>query len=187
MTAEPPGARHLPDSSAVHAPAKSRGACPARRGGQRAARRTSASAASGSAGALLILAVLPRHFALPHLSPAQHVANTAHCLQQARRAIVQLLPQMADEDLEYVVAPVVIVPPDVREDDFAGQHLARMHQEEFEQLELFLMHPRSEEHTAELQSLTNLVCLLLLGKKRDIATARRSLPYTQLSSHTTVV
>src|SRR5262249_57011152 len=29
-----------------------------------------------------------------------------------------------------------------------------------------LRHPRSEEHTSELQSLTNLVCRLLLEKKR---------------------
>src|SRR5437016_8379498 len=31
---------------------------------------------------------------------------------------------------------------------------------------LFLAYPRSEEHTSELQSLTNLVCRLLLEKKK---------------------
>src|SRR5438046_10762975 len=30
-----------------------------------------------------------------------------------------------------------------------------------------LQHPRSEEHTSELQSLTNLVCRLLLEKKNN--------------------
>src|SRR5437016_8401884 len=30
-----------------------------------------------------------------------------------------------------------------------------------------LRHPRSEEHTSELQSLTNLVCRLLLEKKKN--------------------
>src|SRR5438046_5473741 len=32
--------------------------------------------------------------------------------------------------------------------------------------------PRSEEHTSELQSLTNLVCRLLLEKKKTISTPR---------------
>src|SRR5438046_4654371 len=32
-------------------------------------------------------------------------------------------------------------------------------------------HPRSEEHTSELQSLTNLVCRLLLEKKKRAASA----------------
>src|SRR5438093_3505031 len=36
---------------------------------------------------------------------------------------------------------------------------------------------RSEEHTSELQSLTNLVCRLLLEKKNHAATQRRSLPH----------
>src|SRR5438093_4671197 len=33
--------------------------------------------------------------------------------------------------------------------------------------------PRSEEHTSELQSLTNLVCRLLLEKKKDNGVTRR--------------
>src|SRR5438093_6890498 len=33
--------------------------------------------------------------------------------------------------------------------------------------------PRSEEHTSELQSLTNLVCRLLLEKKKTASTPRR--------------
>src|SRR5438093_8940971 len=32
------------------------------------------------------------------------------------------------------------------------------------------LHTRSEEHTSELQSLTNLVCRLLLEKKNDLQT-----------------
>src|SRR5438093_2647143 len=45
--------------------------------------------------------------------------------------------------------------------------------------------PRSEEHTSELQSLTNLVCRLLLEKKneRDPVTSRdRPLSYNQARS-----
>src|SRR5215213_10636098 len=34
----------------------------------------------------------------------------------------------------------------------------------------FSSHPRSEEHTSELQSLTNLVCRLLLEKKKKTQT-----------------
>src|SRR5437016_6389595 len=36
-------------------------------------------------------------------------------------------------------------------------------------------HPRSEEHTSELQSLTNLVCRLLLEKKKKIVNSNHSL------------
>src|SRR2546425_5646752 len=36
-----------------------------------------------------------------------------------------------------------------------------------------LQHPRSEEHTSELQSLAYLVCRLLLDKKREAAHRRR--------------
>src|SRR5438093_2582344 len=38
---------------------------------------------------------------------------------------------------------------------------------------------RSEEHTSELQSLTNLVCRLLLEKKKKKQTTRSPLPCTQ--------
>src|SRR5258706_6070361 len=37
---------------------------------------------------------------------------------------------------------------------------------------------RSEEHTSELQSLTNLVCRLLLEKKKNKRTCNRSRPIT---------
>src|SRR5437016_10183945 len=36
---------------------------------------------------------------------------------------------------------------------------------------------RSEEHTSELQSLTNLVCRLLLEKKKNNKTERRTIQY----------
>src|SRR5258706_9363450 len=49
-----------------------------------------------------------------------------------------------------------LVQPDVRRDDEPGGH--RQHHAEH----------RSEEHTSELQSLTNLVCRLLLEKKKKI-------------------
>src|SRR5258706_914456 len=38
---------------------------------------------------------------------------------------------------------------------------------EFEYLHIGFADPRSEEHTSELQSLTNLVCRLLLEKKNN--------------------
>src|SRR5258706_7602499 len=37
-------------------------------------------------------------------------------------------------------------------------------------------HPRSEEHTSELQSLTNLVCRLLLEKKKHERYKHRHIP-----------
>src|SRR5690242_21078054 len=39
-------------------------------------------------------------------------------------------------------------------------------------------HPRSEEHTSELQSHVNLVCRLLLEKKKMQLISEFSLPYT---------
>src|SRR2546427_8868858 len=36
------------------------------------------------------------------------------------------------------------------------------------------LHPRSEEHTSELQSQSNLVCRLLLEKKKQTYTSRRA-------------
>src|SRR5437016_8461859 len=46
--------------------------------------------------------------------------------------------------------------------------------------------PRSEEHTSELQSLTNLVCRLLLEKKKKITTietAGNNVQYTIAQAH----
>src|SRR5256885_6595391 len=42
---------------------------------------------------------------------------------------------------------------------------------------------RSEEHTSELQSPCNLVCRLLLEKKKTDAPARRPTPHAQLAPH----
>src|ERR1019366_9925330 len=39
-------------------------------------------------------------------------------------------------------------------------------------------HPRSEEHTSELQSLTNIVCRLLLEKKKQHTSLALSTPRT---------
>src|SRR5260370_7006566 len=39
-------------------------------------------------------------------------------------------------------------------------------------------HPRSEEHTSELQSHLNLVCRLLLEKKKKITSISHSIPST---------
>src|SRR5262249_45290556 len=44
--------------------------------------------------------------------------------------------------------------------------------------------PRSEEHTSELQSLTNLVCRLLLEKKKTSSNKRTNHPYRTSYSHT---
>src|SRR2546430_4762919 len=42
---------------------------------------------------------------------------------------------------------------------------------------------RSEEHTSELQSQSNLVCRLLLEKKKKIETLHRSVPKKQNTTH----
>src|SRR5258706_11690562 len=44
----------------------------------------------------------------------------------------------------------------------------------------FLVCKRSEEHTSELQSLTNLVCRLLLEKKKRLDTNIISKPYERI-------
>src|SRR5258706_9621982 len=44
---------------------------------------------------------------------------------------------------------------------------------------LFIDPDRSEEHTSELQSLTNLVCRLLLEKKKN----KRNTGYTTITNH----
>src|SRR5258706_5278288 len=46
---------------------------------------------------------------------------------------------------------------------------------------VFQLNPRSEEHTSELQSLTNLVCRLLLEKKNTIRVRRPA--YVQGAQH----
>src|SRR2546430_11598399 len=57
--------------------------------------------------------------------------------------------------------------------------------------ERHVMHPgfrftklgeRSEEHTSELQSQSNLVCRLLLEKKKKLTTTSQTLTYTQPAS-----
>src|SRR5437016_9040515 len=51
---------------------------------------------------------------------------------------------------------------------------------------LVLHHRRSEEHTSELQSLTNLVCRLLLEKKKNVANKTRVLSIAPCDTpHTT--
>src|SRR2546427_7112240 len=40
--------------------------------------------------------------------------------------------------------------------------------------------PRSEEHTSELQSQSNLVCRLLLEKKKTEETERRTMPHPEI-------
>src|SRR5690242_20924675 len=44
-----------------------------------------------------------------------------------------------------------------------------------------LLHPRSEEHTSELQSHVNLVCRLLLEKKKNYITMTTVVPATLAS------
>src|SRR2546430_13036156 len=47
--------------------------------------------------------------------------------------------------------------------------------------------PRSEEHTSELQSQSNLVCRLLLEKKNKMTTSTILLPITKNFTHSSVV
>src|SRR2546430_7146555 len=47
------------------------------------------------------------------------------------------------------------------------------------------LHPRSEEHTSELQSQSNLVCRLLLEKKKKTTNQRTSSHYPAMTLSTT--
>ena len=60
-----------------------------------------------------------------------------------------------------------------RHEEFAGvtgfprhYHIERLHPVSADASQSHMVPPRSEEHTSELQSLTNLVCRLLLEKKK---------------------
>src|SRR5438093_7865133 len=79
------------------------------------------------------------------------------------------LPNLTDED------DIRIVPKD-SPDRFIKIHL-----------EIDLELPRSEEHTSELQSLTNLVCRLLLEKKKIVesktSTQRKTLGSSSSAAH----
>src|SRR5262245_10168809 len=58
---------------------------------------------------------------------AQHVAEAANRVNEARLApCFELLPQMADADVERVGARAEVEAPDAREDEPARQHLARV-------------------------------------------------------------
>src|SRR2546430_5309731 len=49
------------------------------------------------------------------------------------------------------------------------------------------LHPRSEEHTSELQSQSNLVCRLLLEKKKSYLTLRRAVRAAPLAHASGVI
>src|SRR5438046_8645493 len=94
-----------------------------------------------------------------------------------RRALTGQLDQLKAERNEAVKADARLMkekgalPPDVRESRRAlGERIDRLEAElkgvEEALDEKLLYVPRSEEHTSELQSLTNLVCRLLLEKKK---------------------
>src|SRR2546428_9116394 len=55
---------------------------------------------------------------------------------------------------------------DVREELVAGVSLERGNEFGDERVQVQGIHPRSEEHTSELQSRSDLVCRLLLEKKK---------------------
>src|SRR5438045_1855042 len=71
------------------------------------------------------------------LSLPQHVARPAHRMDQARLAVsLELLPQVADIDLDQVRLAAEVVVPDPIEDHLARQYPARVVQEERQQLVL---------------------------------------------------
>src|SRR5215218_9897880 len=79
-----------------------------------------------------------RGSAWPGRSPlAERVPDPAHRLDEPRPAAgLGLAAQVADVDVERVRGEAEVVAPDALEDDRAGEHLARVEQEELEQVEL---------------------------------------------------
>src|SRR2546430_13719978 len=76
---------------------------------------------------------------------------------------------------------VIGIPPRKRNEPLTDAHqdLAKSVQARFEEVANHLLEQRSEEHTSELQSQSNLVCRLLLEKKK---TKRPESQRRQLSS-----
>src|SRR2546427_9347623 len=85
-----------------------------------------------------------------------------------------------DQCLEFLGNPLAaqrerLFPVDV---DGGGGRLARAGKADADVGMLALAGARSEEHTSELQSQSNLVCRLLLEKKKNIHNTRSVCPYT---------
>src|ERR1035438_8345450 len=113
------------------------------------------------------------------LGSLKQVAEAAHGLDELLRvAVVDLAAQVADVDVDDVGEAVVIHIPDVLDDHGAAEGAALVAHHVFEDAKFLrgevdgfdaadnlaadAIEGRSEEHTSELQSLTHLVCRLLL-------------------------
>src|SRR2546430_8725367 len=68
-------------------------------------------------------------------------------------------------------------PPERRVGEGVDRHLHRVAQVQSHHVGLVHVDLRSEEHTSELQSQSNLVCRLLLEKKNKITTTMRHIIY----------
>src|SRR2546430_1836725 len=90
-----------------------------------------------------------RRNATPRAAP-----GTPHLLVAAR---LQRLPQTANVHVDRPVLDEHVISPDFIQQLSAAVHPIRVCHQKMQ---------RSEEHTSELQSQSNLVCRLLLGKKK---------------------
>src|SRR5256885_3889556 len=75
-----------------------------------------------------------------------------------RRLLSSILPKLSSDDQRELSRGIALL--------LAGKILLNGQAEDFARIER-LVPPRSEEHTSELQSPCNLVCRLLLEKKKD--------------------
>ena len=104
---------------------------------------------------MAVTGAAPCAFRSPELESAlgkSFTADAAKGVQQPRFAAgLGLLTQVADVDAERVGVGAEVVAPDVLEDHRAREHLARMAQEQLEQLELG---PRQQQRSLVVPSST---------------------------------
>src|SRR5262249_57196410 len=87
------------------------------------------------------------------------------------------------EQLGVEIAPSQCLLPNLESGEFLFELCDRRVLNDLHRLGLDSRHWRSEEHTSELQSLTNLVCRLLLEKKQTTRTSRAARSAAVASPH----
>src|SRR5437016_8923752 len=90
---------------------------------------------------------------------SRHILGTFDEALASLRNNVLMMSSLTERSLERAMKGLFN-----RDDDLCAHAIAD--DEEIDQLEIQIDKDRSEEHTSELQSLTNLVCRLLLEKKK---------------------